>query len=178
MHQLALRQDEQTQKLVHANAIEQSRVNHNIMVNTDRLRREIAALEAVWELLEYMTQRKNDKAIIRWWTERDEEGKKTKTYFFHHQNLEAFMFRKISGVFYQQHAGLFISNKVRDLVNSYRSVAGEFYFAHQRSNLEVPDGGLILINSPKKAVGLEGIYDELNALLRVELEERYTALKV
>ncbi|MEZ5535214.1 MAG: hypothetical protein R3F02_06270 [Thiolinea sp.] len=79
---------------------------HNIAVRSDRLRREISALEAVWELLEYMTQRKNDKAIIRWQTERDEKGRKNKTYFFHYQNLEEFMFRKISDVFYRQHAGL------------------------------------------------------------------------
>ncbi|MEZ5535215.1 MAG: hypothetical protein R3F02_06275 [Thiolinea sp.] len=66
-------------------------------------------------------------------------------------------------------------------MNSYRSVAGEFYFAHQRDNPGVPDDGfdgLVPVNSPKKAEELADVYNQLNALLRKELQARYAALEV
>lgn len=179
VHQQALRQDASTQQLAHQYALAQDKTAHNIAVRSDRLRREINALEAVWELLAYMSDKKSNKAIIHFLNRRDAEGKKHVTHFFHYHNLEHFMLDAQSDVFYQQHAGLFMPDDIRDLVYSYRSVAAGFYFAAQRDdNLTIPDSGLLPINKPEQVNKLKGIYDELNARLREELEKRYHALEV
>lgn len=155
-------------------ATRQSRITHNTTIRTDRLRREIAALEAVWALLAYMSDKKSDKAIIHW-IKHSRDGTDIQ-YFYHFGHLERFMLHELSEVFYQQHAGLFVSKEVRDLVYGYRAVAAGFYFAHRAEAVNAE--GLTPIDKPEQAEKLKGIYEQLNQQLRLELDQRYRALEV
>lgn len=159
--------------LSHQYAVRQGTLTHNTAIRTDRLRREIAALEDIWALLAYMSDKKSDKAIIHWQKDRKAGGETV--YFFHFNNLEQFCLREVSEVFYQHHAGLFIAPAIRDLLYDYRTVAMGFYFAH-KDDAAIPDNGLIKINKPEQAEKLKKIYDDLNRALRAELDERYKAL--
>jgi hypothetical protein len=154
----------------------QARMLHNTTVQTDRLRREIAALEQVWSLLAYMSDKKSDQAIIHWQTQRQGNQKITH-YYFAPQPLKTFALQKTSEVFYQQHTGLFISNTVRDLMFGYRAIIMGFYMAHQVA-IDNGDSELIAITNTEQVEKLKNIYTELNTLLRQELEQRYAKLLV
>lgn len=156
-------------------ATKQSRQVHNTAIRTDRLRREIAALEAVWTLLAYMSDKKSDKAILHW-TKDNKAGGATQ-YFYHYANLERFLLQELSAVFYQQHAGLFISEQVRDLLYAYRAVVAGFYFSHPNT-AQASAEGLTLINKPEQVEKLKALYADLNRQLRMEIEQRYRALEV
>lgn len=159
--------------LAHRYTVRQARLVHDTTIRADRLRREIAALEDVWALLAYMSDKKSDKAIIHWRTDR--KAGSSKEYFFHVRNLEQFCLRELNGVFYQRHAGLFISSEVRDLLYGYRAIAMGFYFP-LKSDASIPEDQLIRIEKPEQAEKLKAIYDELNSALRKELDARYAAL--
>ena len=181
-HTFALKQEElahdfavKQEKLAHDLAVKQEELTHNTAIRTDRLRREITALEDVWGLLAYMSDKKSDKAIIHWQKDRSTGGETL--YFFHFKNLEQFCLHEVSEVFYQRHAGLFISNEVRDLLYGYRTLAITFYFAHKNDSA-IPEDSLIRINKSEQAEKLKKIYDDLNRLLREELNQRYAALTV
>lgn len=178
IHNQNLRQEEKTQQLTHQYALEQNKTAHNIAVRSDRLKREISALEAIWGLLIYMSTKKSNKAIIHWESKRGKGGKKEISYFFHYRNLEYFLLHALSDVFYQQHAGLFIPSDIRDQVYGYRASAAIFYFDVQRKKTEIPENSLLPIIQSEQAKQLERIYHELNQRLREELKERYQALEV
>ena len=169
-HRYAVRQAQ----IAHDNQLAQNRMVHNTTVQTDRLRREIAALEQVWALLAYMSDKKSDKAIIHWQTERQGQ-QKVIHYSFHPPLLKTFVLQKTSDVFYQQHAGLFISEAVRDLIFAYRAILMGFYMAHQ-TDIDNGCSELINITNPEQAEKLKNIYTQLNALLRQELDQRYAKL--
>lgn len=153
----------------------QARQVHNTSIRTDRLRREISALEAVWALMAYMSEKKSAKAIIHW-QKNNREGGETQ-YFYHYANLERFMLHELGEVFYAQHAGLFISNQVRDLLYAYRAVAAGFYFSRPAATTPRADG-LTAIQQPEQVEKLKQIYADLNRLLREELEQRYRSLEL
>lgn len=159
--------------LAHDYAVRQARLTHNTTIRSDRLKREITALERVWALLAYMSDKKSAKAIIHW--RKDSQSGGGKEYCFHFGNLEQFCLREVNEVFYAQHAGLFISAEVRDLLYGYRAVAMGFYFAH-KDDASIPEDQLIRIEKPEQAEKLKAIYDDLNSALRTELDERYAAL--
>lgn len=171
-HRYAVRQAQ----IAHDYHLAQARMLHNTTVQTDRLRREIAALEQVWSLLAYMSDKKSDQAIIHWQTQRQGNQKITQ-YYFAPQPLKTFALQKTSEVFYQQHAGLFLSNTVRDLLFGYRAIIMGFYMAHQAA-IDNGDSDLIAINNAEQVEKLKSIYTELNTLLRQELEQRYAKLLV
>lgn len=156
-------------------ALRQSRIQHNKAIRTDLLRREIDALESVWALLVYLSDKKSAKAIIHW--QRDSKAGTTQ-YFYHFANLEYFMLHGLSEVFYQKHAGLFISKEVRDLLYAYRSVVAGFYFSHRKAAEGEPEPALTLIEKPEQVEKLKSIYAELNACLRADLERCYQRLQV
>ncbi|OQX01137.1 MAG: hypothetical protein BWK73_47070 [Thiothrix lacustris] len=152
--------------LAHNYAVRQGKLTHNTAIRADRLRREIKALEDVWALLAYMSDKKSDKAIIHWQKNRSTGGETL--YFFHFKNLEQFCLHEVSEVFYQRHAGLFISNEVRDLLYGYRTLAITFYFAHKNDSA-IPENSLIRINKPEQAEKLKKIYDDLNPSLYTQI---------
>lgn len=160
-------------RLANHYTIQQGNLTRTTTIRADRLRREITALEDVWALLAYMSDKKSDKAIIHW--RKDRKSGAGKEYFFHYGNLEQFCLREVNEAFYQRHAGLFISSKIRDLLYGYRAVAMGFYFAH-KDDTNIPDDKLIRIEKPEQAEKLQAIYDDLNSALRKELDERYAAL--
>jgi hypothetical protein len=161
--------------LAHNYAVRQGQLIHNTAIRTDRLRREIKALEDVWALLAYMSDKKSDKAIIHWQKDRSTGGEAL--YFFHFKNLEQFCLHEMNDVFYQRHAGLFISNEVRDLLYGYRALVMGFYFAH-KDDTNIPADSLIRINKPEQAEKLKTLYADLNRTLREELNQRYSSLTV
>ena len=79
--------------LAHNYAVRQGKLTHNTTIRADRLRREIKALEDVWGLLAYMSDKKSDKAIIHWQKDRSTDGETL--YFFHFKNLEQFCLREV-----------------------------------------------------------------------------------
>lgn len=159
--------------LAHDYAIRQARLTHNTTIRSDRLKREIAALERVWALLAYMSDKKSGKAIIHW--HKDSKSGNGKEYLFHYGNLEQFCLHEVNEVFYEHHAGLFISGEVRDLLYGYRAVAMGFFFAH-KDDANIPEDQLIRIEKSEQAEKLKAIYDDLNSALRKELEGCYAAL--
>ncbi len=156
-------------------ALRQSQIQHNKAIRTDLLRREINALEAVWTLLAYLSDKKSAKAIIHW--KRNSQAGTTQ-YFYHFANLEYFMLHALSEVFYQQHAGLFISDQLRDLLYAYRSVVAGFYFPHHKTADSEAEPELTLIKKPEQVEKLKSIYTALNACLREELKQCYQRLQV
>lgn len=164
--------------LTYRYALKKERITHNTEVHVDRLKREIAALESAWTLLAYMSQRKNQHAIVHWEMQRGEGGKKDKRYFYHFENLERYCLTAHSDVVYAQHAGLFISKDIRDRVNGFRALVGTLYMDHLRTNPAVTDSGLYPIRKKEQAEKMAQCFDDINAALRQELEQRYKALEV
>lgn len=170
---LAHRYNQRQAQTAHEHNQQQAKSAYLTTVRADRLRREIKALEDVWTLLAYMSDQKSDKAIIHWLHQR--KTGEDKQYFFHFDHLQQFCLHEVSTMFYQRHAGLFISNEIRDLVFAYRRIAMGFYMEHYQDK-ELPENRLILIKNAEQAKKLKDMYDKLNTRLRQEMEARYAAL--
>jgi len=148
-------------------------LSHNTQVRVERLRHRIAALEAVWSLLAYMSQRRSDKAIIRWQQNKKEaEGKR---YYYYFPSLETFYLHAVSEVFYDQHAGLHLPADIRDLVFRYVHAVAPLYYAHLRQGGQDDVG---IVKNPVIAEKLHELYRQLNERLKRELDATYQALEV
>jgi len=149
-----------------------NKAGHETTIKVDRLKREIEALEKVWELLSYMSFRESDQAIIIW---RQEKNEKSKQYYFVFSNVKAFLFTEISRVFYHEHAGLHIPDGIREELFKYCSKLMSLYMRHHKdsaTNLENP----IRLEKIEQIDSLRESYEILNKALRKEREQRYSLL--
>ncbi len=146
---------------------------HNTEIRVERLRREIDALESLWELLAYMTDRESGCAIVRW--RKSQDG--NKIYYFNFENLKAFLLTKVSEIFYSRHAGLHIPTDIGSRLFEYHSILMGLYLRYADSPPD-PSGPLIVLENPALIERLQVAYRELNAALRARLETRYHLLSV
>ncbi|MEE9350743.1 MAG: CRISPR-associated protein Csx28 [Thiotrichaceae bacterium] len=145
---------------------------HNTSIRVDRLKRNVEALEHMWEALSYTSIGEGENAMIRW-----RKRKGTKVYFMHFGNLKAFLTQEMSEVFYKKHAGLYLSNNIRDQFFAYRRVLMGFYLRYEKDE-NVADDSLIGMENPELAEELSSMYDGLNNDLKVELNKLYGELLI
>lgn len=148
-----------------------SKAAHNTEVRMDRLRREISALEQIWELLAYMSFRESKQAILLW--REDKASGEPKQYFVNFENLKVFLLERISEVVYQRHAGLHLPHSIRDRLFDYAGSLMGLYLRYK----DAPEGKAgappILLANPHLIDKLQKAYHELNKSLKEELENRY-----
>lgn len=133
----------------------------------ERIRREIDALEKIWELMDYISLNESEKSIV---IVREKSGE-DKVYYFHYANLKDFYLKQSTEAFYKHHAGLHLPNKIRDLLFDYQRNLKRFYFS-EMDNSE-PEDGLIKFEKVEYAEKLIALNDKLHEALKAELKEKY-----
>lgn len=153
-----------------------SDATHNTAIRVDRLRRDIDALESLWELLVYMSLGESEQAIVRW--REDRQQGVNKHYFVHYGNLQQFVLKHVSEVFYQRHAGLHLPAHIRDQLFEYKGSLMGLYFRYkdEYDDSRIAENPLILLDNPNPIEKLRCAYDNLNEDLKTELETRYQQL--
>jgi hypothetical protein len=159
--------------LTYRYARKHSASQHNTEIRVEQLRRQIDALETIWELLAYMTDRESGCAIVRWRKGRDG----SKTFYFDFENLKVFLLSKVSETFYTRHAGLHIPSAISAQLFEYHSILMGLYLRYADAP-PGPGGPPIVIENPELIEKLQSAYRGLNAALREELASRYRLLSI
>lgn len=149
-----------------------SQQGHLTDIRSDKLRREINALESMWELLAYMAEKESDYTILRYIQDRET---KQNTYYVHFPRLQEFLLFKRPEVFYQGHAGLHLSDAVKQLFFSYHGTLMSIYFA-EKSKEETPENVLRKLKKQAIAQELKSAYCNFHQLLKTELDDKYKLL--
>ncbi len=152
-------------------ALRHSRILHNTAIKTDRLRREIDALEKIWGLLAYIAPNENEKNIIRWRKYPDKE----KVYFFHYGNLSRYLQTEISQVIYGECGGLYMPAKIKDPFFKIKSSLMGIYIRYE-DDKNINEDSLLPIENPELIKLLTTSYQDLNEMIKAELEQRYNHL--
>lgn len=150
-----------------------SAIQHNTGIQVEQLRREIDALEKVWALLAYMTERESGTAILRWRQPRGGD----KTWYVQFENLKAFLLTRLSETFYTGHAGLHLPQAVGNQLFEYHAILMGLYLRYADTDWNGAEP-LIVLENPELIDKLRSAYHTLNATLRDELAERYRLLSV
>jgi len=150
-----------------------SHAAHNTSIKVDRLKRQVMALENMWELLAYTNIGEGEHAMLRW--RKDKEG--NKKYTMHYGNLKAFLTQKLGSAFYSQHAGLYLSASIRDMFFEYRRILMGFYLRYEKDKL-VEKEPLIELQNAELAEKISAKYNELNKAIKDELDTLYQDLKL
>lgn len=145
---------------------------HNTQIKVDRLRRDIDALEKLWELLAYMSFVESDYAIVRWRLNADG----VKEHEFHWGNLARFIGKEVGVAFYRQHAGLYMPGNIREQLFAYRGSLIGLYLRYE--NRDIPENLWIKLENQQLIKTLDEAYHELNKTLREELDLRYRMLSI
>lgn len=149
----------------------QNRIQHDTAIKMDRLHREIDTLERLWALLASLSIAESKQAIFCW----REDRHKKKTYFFHLGRLRQFILHDLSHTFYQGSAGLYMPTSIRDLFFEYKSIVMGLYMSYE-NNIAGEKETWIIVKNTNMIKRLNGIYKELNTVLRSELDRRYNSL--
>lgn len=153
----------------------QNRLAHNVQINADLLKRKIDALEKVWTLLAYMSDRESDYAIFFWRLKKDNPDKKD--YFMHIGRLRELLRVKIGEVYFMQHAGLFLPHEVRDLLFAYANKLMGLYLPYE-SRVITLENCIEPLKSERLYLELNDINTSLREAIKEELSKSYEQLKV
>ena len=150
-----------------------SHATHNTAIKADRLKRQVNALENMWELLAYTSVGEGERNMLRW--RKDKQG--NKQYFIHYDNLKAFLTQELGRAFYAEHAGLYLSCTIRDDFFEYRRILMGFYLRYEKDE-KVVLNPLIELKNEDLAKKISCKYNELNKAIKDELDTLYNNLKI
>jgi hypothetical protein len=150
-----------------------SEAAHDTQIRVDRLRRNIDALEKIWELLAYMSFVESDYAIVRWRLNAGGD----KEHFFHWGNLKRFIGKEVSDAFYCHHAGLFMPAKIRDQLFHYRSLLIGLSIRYENDG-SISEDSWIKLENQALIKQLAKAFDDLNEELKNELNLCYQLLSI
>lgn len=148
-----------------------------IQVQEDLRRRQADALQAAWALLQDITLTENEHNFLRYEQDKKtERGQPDRRYFVHLPNAQAFVFERLPAAFYASGAGLHWPQEVKNKMFECRGLLYGYLLAEHQAHApeaHAPSNPLRPVLSPELALRMEGLYNELNALLRQEMEMVY-----
>jgi hypothetical protein len=163
--------------LAYRAGLRQLRKQAGMQVQEDWRRRQADALQAAWALLQCMTVTENGHNFLHYEQDKKtEQGQPERRYFVHLPNAQAFVFERLPTAFYASGAGLHWPQAVKDKIFECRGLLYGYLLAEQQAHApeaQAPSDPLRLVLRPALAQRLEHLYDELNALLRKEMQAVY-----
>ena len=161
--------------LTYRYAKKQSRLTHNVQIDVDQLRRKIEALEKIWTLLAYTSDRESDHTIFFW---REKEGNPDKkNYYMHIGRLRELLRVRIGEVFFKESAGLFLPNNVRDLLFAYANKLMGLHLRYESLELTA-ETSVQRLKSERLYTELNQINIDLREATKAALKEAYEQLRM
>jgi len=163
--------------LAYCFGLRQLRKQTQVQVRQDLRQRQADALQAAWGLLQCLTAVENGHNFLRY-----EQDKKTaqgpgeRRYFVHLPNAQAFIFERLPAAFYASGAGLHWGSEVKDRFFECRSLIYGLLLANKQAHATTPNAPeplLCPVQNPRLAQRIETLYNELNELLRKEIQTVY-----
>lgn len=143
--------------------------------NIDQLKREMDALEAVWQLLAQMGDGENAQTLLLW----RKPPKLDEYHCFIYPRVERFLMHDLPQVFYQQKAGLYLPSDIKTTLFDYAGSWYGLYFRYKQ-RMSVADDeqrhAEIRIDNPKLVEKFQKQAELLREQLQQARAQRYAQL--
>lgn len=161
-------------------ALRQMRKQNHLHVGEDLRRRQADALQTAWSLLQHMTVVANNSNFLHYEQSPSTTGEKPqRSYSLHIAHAQAFVFTHLPNAFYANGAGLYWSSPIKDAFFECRSLLYGMLLAEKMAHPPLANAetsnSLRPIKKPELANRLETLYQQLNELLKNELQTVYAA---
>lgn len=153
-------------------------------VKEDLRKRQADALQTAWGLLQSLSLTENGRNFLHYQQAKkypQQPGQKpARQYFMHVPNAQAFVFEHLPTAFYASGAGLHWHTDLKDKFFECRSLLYAYLLAEQQAQPTGPTTPgesqvepLRPVNKPQLAERIEALYQEINELLKKEMQNNY-----
>lgn len=165
--------------LAYCFGLRQMRKQTQIQVWQDLRHRQADALQVAWGLLQCLTLTENGHNFLRYeQSKKSAQGPAERRYFVHIPNAQAFVFERLSAAFYATGAGLHWGDDIKDKFFECRTLVYGLLLSECQAHVpttEPPEPTLHALQKTELVQRIETLYNELNDLLRKELQTIYAS---
>lgn len=165
--------------LAYCFGLRQLRKQTQIQVRQDLRHRQADALQVAWGLLQCLTLTENGHNFLRYeQSKKTAQGPAERRYFVHIPNAQAFVFERLPAAFYASGAGLHWGADIKDKFFECRTLVYGLLLSERQAHApttEPPESASRPLQKSELAQRIETLYNELNDLLRKELQTVYAA---